>query len=66
MQFEIDRTLNHHTGGLYGDDRGWIAWPSPEMIHAFSLVLVALFRSRCRQALRRNLPKHVEIHRKSP
>lgn len=30
MQFEIDRTLNHHTGGLYGDDRGWIAWPSPE------------------------------------
>ena len=30
MQFEIDRTLDHHTGGLYGDDRGWIAWPSPE------------------------------------
>jgi len=30
MQFEIDRTLNHHTGGLYGDGRGWIAWPSPE------------------------------------
>lgn len=30
MQFEIDRTLNHHNGGLYGDDRGWIAWPSPE------------------------------------
>jgi hypothetical protein len=30
MQFEIDRTINHHTGGLYGDDRGWIAWPSPE------------------------------------
>ena len=30
MQFEIDRTLNHHTGGLYGDNRGWIAWPSPE------------------------------------
>jgi hypothetical protein len=22
-QLEIDRTLNHHTGGLYGDDRGW-------------------------------------------
>jgi len=30
MQFEIDRTLDHHTGGLYGDGRGWIAWPSPE------------------------------------
>jgi len=30
MQFEIDRTLNHHTGGLYGDGRQWIAWPSPE------------------------------------
>jgi hypothetical protein len=30
MQFEIDRTLNHHTGGLYGDGRAWIAWPSPE------------------------------------
>jgi hypothetical protein len=30
MQFELDRTPNHHTGGLYGDGRGWIAWPSPE------------------------------------
>ena len=30
MQFEIDRTLDHHNGGLYGDGRGWIAWPSPE------------------------------------
>ena len=30
MQFEIDRTLNHHTGGLYGDGRNWIAWPAPE------------------------------------
>ena len=30
MQFEIDRTPNHHTGGLYGDGRQWIAWPSPE------------------------------------
>ena len=30
MQFEIDRNLNHHTGGLYGDGRQWIAWPSPE------------------------------------
>jgi hypothetical protein len=30
MQFEIDRVVTHHTGGLYGDGRGWIAWPSPE------------------------------------
>ena len=30
MQFEIDPTPMHHTGGLYGDGRGWIAWPSPE------------------------------------
>ena len=29
MQFEIDRTPNHHNGGLYGDGRQWIAWPSP-------------------------------------
>ena len=30
LQFEIDRTLNHHTGGLYGEGRGWYAWPAPE------------------------------------
>lgn len=29
-QIEIDRTLGHHTGGIYGDGKGWIAWPSPE------------------------------------
>ncbi len=29
-QIEIDRTLNHHTGGLYGDGKGWVAWPKPE------------------------------------
>ena len=29
-QVEIDRVLNHHTGGLYGDGRGWIVWPAPE------------------------------------
>jgi len=29
-QIEIDRTLNHHTGGLYGDGKGWVAWPRPE------------------------------------
>jgi hypothetical protein len=28
-QVEIDRTLNHHTGGLYGEGRGWYAWPAP-------------------------------------
>ena len=30
MQFEIDPTPNHHTGGMYGDGRQWIVWPSPE------------------------------------
>jgi hypothetical protein len=30
MQFEIDPTWYQHTGGLYGDGRGWIAWPAPE------------------------------------
>lgn len=30
LQFEIDRVLNHHTGGIYGDGRQWIAWPAPE------------------------------------
>lgn len=29
-QVEIDRVLGHHTGGIYGDDRGWLAWPAPE------------------------------------
>lgn len=29
-QIEIDRVLGHHTGGLYGDGRGWVAWPAPE------------------------------------
>ena len=29
-QIEIDRGLNRHTGGIYGDGRGWIAWPSPQ------------------------------------
>jgi hypothetical protein len=29
-QVEIDRVLNHHTGGVYGDSRGWMAWPAPE------------------------------------
>ena len=29
-QVEIDRVLGHHTGGVYGDDRGWIAWPAPK------------------------------------
>ncbi len=30
LQFEIDRVPNHHTGGIYGDGRKWIVWPSPE------------------------------------
>lgn len=29
-QFEIDRSIGHHTGGIYGDGRGWQAWPPPE------------------------------------
>ena len=31
LQFEIDRVLDHHTGGLYGDGRQWIVWPAPEL-----------------------------------
>ena len=30
LQFEIDCTLGQHTGGIYGDGRGWIVWPNPE------------------------------------
>ena len=30
LQFEIDCTIGQHTGGLYGDGRQWIVWPSPE------------------------------------
>jgi hypothetical protein len=29
-QVEIDRVLGHHTGGIYGDGRGWVAWPAPD------------------------------------
>lgn len=29
-QIEIDRTLGHHTGGIYGDGKGWVAWPAPQ------------------------------------
>lgn len=29
-QVEIDRVLGHHTGGVYGDGRGWVAWPAAE------------------------------------
>ncbi len=32
-QFEIDRGMNRHTGGLYGDGRGWFAWPAAEYEH---------------------------------
>ncbi len=30
LQFEIDPGINKHTGGMYGDGREWIVWPSPE------------------------------------
>lgn len=30
LQFEIDRRLGRHTGGIYGDGRNWIVWPAPE------------------------------------
>lgn len=31
MQFEIDCTMMHHTGGVYAEDgRNWVAWPAPE------------------------------------
>lgn len=30
-QVEIDRVIGHHTGGIYGDGRGWIAWPAPNL-----------------------------------
>lgn len=29
-QFEIDCGLGKHTGGVYEQKRGWIAWPAPE------------------------------------
>ncbi|MGH9341939.1 MAG: 3-keto-disaccharide hydrolase [Acidobacteriota bacterium] len=31
LQFEIDRTIGNHTGGVYGDGRSWIVWPAPEL-----------------------------------
>jgi hypothetical protein len=31
LQFEIDRVLGHHTAGVYGDGRGWVVWPAPEL-----------------------------------
>lgn len=30
-QIEIDRAIGHHTGGIYGDGKGWIVWPAPEL-----------------------------------
>jgi hypothetical protein len=30
LQFEIDCRIMQHTGGVYGDGRQWIVWPSPE------------------------------------
>jgi hypothetical protein len=30
LQFEVDCVVGKHTGGIYGDGRNWIVWPSPE------------------------------------
>lgn len=30
LQFEIDRGINRHTCGVYGDGRAWVVWPAPE------------------------------------
>ena len=30
-QIEIDRAIGHHTGGIYGDSKGWIVWPAAEL-----------------------------------
>ncbi len=30
-QVEIDRVIGHHTGGIYGDGKGWVAWPAPDL-----------------------------------
>jgi hypothetical protein len=30
-QIEIDRVIGHHTGGVYGDGKGWVAWPAPHL-----------------------------------
>ena len=30
-QIEIDRAVGKHTGGIYGDGKGWIVWPAPEL-----------------------------------
>jgi hypothetical protein len=30
-QVEIDRRIGRHTGGLYGDGKGWIVWPASEL-----------------------------------
>jgi len=30
LQFEVDCSINKHTGGIYGDGRQWIVWPAPE------------------------------------
>ncbi|MEJ1930135.1 DUF1080 domain-containing protein [Nostoc sp. NIES-2111] len=30
LQFEVDCRIGQHTGGIYGDGRGWIVWPKPD------------------------------------
>ncbi len=29
-QVEIDRVLGQHTGGVYSNAKGWLAWPAPQ------------------------------------
>lgn len=30
-QVEIDPAIGRHTGGIYGEGKGWIVWPAPEL-----------------------------------
>lgn len=30
-QIEIDRAVGNHTGGVYGDGKGWLVWPAPHL-----------------------------------
>lgn len=30
LQFEIARQVGYHTGGVVGDNRGWLVWPAAE------------------------------------
>ena len=57
-QVEIDRTIGHHTGGIYGDGKGWIAWPAPELEtvirpHDWNDMLIQVERAPLRRAPQR-------------